>query len=144
MSEEMFTLESLSNCTRGRKRRKLLGRGPSSGHGKTCCRGVKGMGARSGSKRRWGREGGGVPLHKRIPTRGFTRGMHLKRIDVINFSEIEKIYNDGETVSLETLRAKNYIKGRSHGVKVLAKGTLTKKVSFDVRGFSTSAQASTK
>ena len=140
MSDEMFTLESLSNYTRGRKRRKMVGRGPSSGHGKTCCRGIKGAGSRSGYKRRYGYEGGGVPLHKRVPTRGFTRGAHLKRKDIINFSEIDKLYKDGEVVSLETLREKNFIKGSSHGVKVLAKGTLTKKVTFDVKAFSQAAE----
>lgn len=141
MSGEILTLESLSNSSRMRQRRKVVGRGPGSGHGKTSCRGAKGMGARSGYKRRYGKEGGGVPLHKRTPTRGFTRGMHLTRKDVINFSEIEKIYNDGEVVSLETLREKNFVKGISHGVKVLAKGVLTKKVTFDVDAFSAASKS---
>ena len=144
MSGEMFTLESLTNSSRGRKRRKVVGRGPASGHGKTCCRGAKGMGARSGYKRRYGKEGGGVPLHKRTPTRGFTRGMHLTRKDVINFSDIEKIYNDGEVVSLDTLREKKFIKGRSHGIKILGKGTLNKKVTFEVDAFSVSSKSAVK
>lgn len=139
MNEQILTLDSLANFSRERKRRKIVGRGPGSGHGKTCCRGAKGMGSRSGYKKRYGKEGGGVPLHKRVPTRGFTRGMHVRRKDVINFSEIEKLYQDGEVVSVDTLREKNFIKGFSNGVKVLGKGTLTKKVTFEGTLFSATA-----
>ncbi len=135
-----YKLENLKNTTRPYKRRITLGRGTGSRKGKTSARGQKGMGARSGYQTRQGYEGGGVPLFKRLPTRGFTRGRFLRRLDVINLGQIEKIYQNGETVSLESLREKKYIKGISHGVKVLAEGTLTKQVKFQVEAISESAK----
>lgn len=135
-----ISLDSLKNTSRPKKRRKLLGRGPGSGRGKTSTRGVKGMGARSGCKARHGKEGGGVPLHRKVPTRGFSNARFSRRLDVINLGQIETLYEAGEVVSLETLRAKGYIKGVSHGIKVLGHGELTKKVTFQVEGISQSAK----
>ena len=133
-------LDSLKNSSRPAKRRIIVGRGPGSRRGKTSRRGQKGMGARSGYQTRQGHEGGGVPLFKRLPTRGFTRGRFLRRLDVINLDLIERLFKDGEIVSLESLREKGYIKGNSHGVKVLGNGTLTKKVTFQVEALSESAK----
>jgi large subunit ribosomal protein L15 len=133
-------LHTLKNTSRPKKARKLLGRGPGSGLGKTCGRGQKGMGARSGYKRRLGYEGGGTRLFEKLPTRGFSNTRFARRLDVINLEEIEKIYNDGETVSLETLREKKYIKGKSNGVKVLGKGAIKKKVAFQVEQISEGAR----
>jgi large subunit ribosomal protein L15 len=139
-----FKLENLKNTTRPHRRRIVLGRGPGSRRGKTSGRGQKGMGARSGYQTRQGYEGGGVPLFKRLPTRGFTRGRFLRRLDVINLDMIDKLYKDGETVSLETLRDKGYIKGVSHGLKILGNGTLTKKISIKAEAFSESAKKKLK
>lgn len=139
-----LNLQSLSNVTRGRKRRKTVGRGPGSKHGKTSCRGQKGDGARSGCKMRYTYSGGGVPLHKAVPTRGFSNVRFARKLDVINLDEIERMYREGETVSLETLFEKGYIKGASHGIKVLGKGTLTKKVSFQVEALSEGAREKLK
>ncbi len=137
-------LESLTNTTRPFKQRKLVGRGPGSKRGKTSCRGQKGMGARSGYKARHGYVGGGVPLHKRVPTRGFSNARFACKLDVINLGQIEVMYNDGETVSLETLREKGFIKGQCNGIKVLADGKLSKKVSFQVEAFSAGAKEKLK
>jgi large subunit ribosomal protein L15 len=136
----VLKLETLTNTSRPTKRRIVVGRGPGSRRGKTSARGQKGMGARSGYQTRQGYEGGGVPLFKRLPTRGFTRGRFLRKLDVINLELIDKLYRDGEVVSLKTLREKRYIKGCSHGVKVLGKGTLTKKVTFQVKALSESVK----
>jgi large subunit ribosomal protein L15 len=133
-------LQSLRNSSRPYKRRILVGRGPGSRKGKTCGRGQKGMKARSGYQTRQGYEGGGVPLFKRLPTRGFTRGRFLRRLDVINLDQIEQLFQEGETVNLEALKRKNYIKGHSHGVKILGNGTLTKKVTFQVEAVSEAAK----
>jgi large subunit ribosomal protein L15 len=135
-----FKLENLQNTTRPYKRRIIVGRGPGSRKGKTSARGQKGAGARAGYKTRQGFEGGGVPLFKRSPTRGFTRGRFQRKLDVINLGQIEKLFQEGETVSLEALRQKKYIKGCSHGVKVLGVGELTKKVKFQVEALSESAK----
>lgn len=137
-------LESLKDVSRPRKRKKIVGRGVGSKRGKTSCRGQKGMGARSGYKTRQGYIGGGVPLHKRMPTRGFSNVAFQRKLDVINLAEIEKLYKDGETVSLETLKSKKYIKGHSHGIKVLGDGSLTKKVTFKVKNFSEGAKRKLK
>lgn len=137
-------LETLSNTSRPKKRRKLLGRGPGSKRGKTCCRGQKGEGARSGYKRRMGYEGGGVPLHKRVPTRGFSNARFACKLDVINLGQIDVVYKDGETVSLESLREKGFIKGKSNGIKVLAAGKLSKKITFKVEAFSEMAKEKLK
>lgn len=133
-------LNALKNTSRPTQKRKIVGRGPGSGLGKTCGRGEKGYGSRSGYTTRQGYIGGGVPLHRRLPTRGFTRGRFLRRLDVINLGQIEKMFKEGETVSLESLRSKGFIKGVSHGVKVLADGELTKKVTFQVEAMSTAAK----
>jgi large subunit ribosomal protein L15 len=133
-------LESLQNVSRPYKRRMVVGRGPGSRRGKTCRRGQKGMGARSGYQRREGWEGGGVPLFKRLPTRGFSNARFACKLDVINLGQIEKLYADGETVSLETLKEKGYLKGVSHGIKVLGVGALTKKVKLQVEAVSQSAK----
>lgn len=139
-----ITLESLKNTSRPKKRRKLLGRGVGCKKGKTCGRGHKGYGARSGSKRRLGKEGGGVPLHRKVPTRGFSNARFACRLDVINLDQIEVLFNDGDVVSLETLRSKGFIKGVSNGVKVLGDGDLTKKVLFQVEGISSGAKEKIK
>ncbi|MCH9627630.1 MAG: 50S ribosomal protein L15 [Chlamydiales bacterium] len=132
-------LESLSNCSRESKKRKLLGRGTGSKRGKTCGRGHKGMGARSGYKTRLGYVGGGVPLHKRVPTRGFSNARFARKLDVINLDQIEAVYQDGEVVNLESLKSKGFLSGQSNGVKVLANGKLSKKVTFQVEAFSKGA-----
>ncbi len=136
----MMKLESLSNSSRGRKRRKEVGRGVGSGSGKTCGRGTKGMGARSGYKVRAGYIGGAGPLHKRVPSRGFSQVRFQKLPHVFNLSMIEKFYEDGEVVNMETLRERGLIKGVSHGVKILANGHLTKKISFQVDELSQGAK----
>jgi len=139
-------LESLENVTRPKKRRKLLGRGPGSRRGKTCCRGQKGMGARSGYQTRPGYIGGGSRLHMRLPTRGFTNARFKTTFDVVNLGQIERLYNDGETVSAETLREKGFMRDVSSngGVKVLGKGNLTKKLKFEVSGMTESAREKVK
>ncbi len=140
----MLTLDNLKNTSRPAKRRKLLGRGVGCKKGKTCGRGHKGAGARSGYKRRYGAVGGGVPLHKRCPTRGFSNAKFKRSFDVVNLGELEKLFKDGETVSLESLREKGFLKGTSNGVKILADGTLTKKVKFQVEAISAGAKEKLK
>ncbi len=140
----MIELHNLKNTSRFKKRTKLLGRGPGSGSGKTSGRGNKGAGSRSGYKTRAGKIGGGVPLHRQVPTRGFSNALFKRSLNAINLETIERLYFDGEIVSLETLRQKGYLKGDSYGIKVLGKGTLSKKVSFKVEAFSTGAKEKLK
>jgi len=137
-------LESLANTSRPKKRRMTVGRGVGSGKGKTCGRGTKGMGARSGYKVRHGAEGGGVPLYRRVPTRGFSNERFRRRLDGINLDVIEHLYNNGETVSLETLRERGYLKGDSCGIKILGNGKISKKVIFQVEAISEGAKQKLK
>ncbi len=137
-------LESLQNTSRPYHRRKTLGRGAGSRSGKTSGRGHKGAGSRSGYKSRQGYIGGGVPMHRRMPTRGFSNARFACRLDAINLDQIEAYYKDGETVNLETLREKGLIKTNSHGVKILGNGELKKKVKLQVEGVSQGAKEKLK
>ena len=137
-------LHQLENSTRPYKRRKRVGRGMGSGLGKTCGRGVKGAKSRSGWKRRDRFEGGQIPLYRKLPERGFSRGGFLKRLDALNFDQVEKLFKNGDVVNIETLKACGFIKGHSHGIKLLARGDLTKKVSFEVASISKQAEEKLK
>ncbi len=133
-------LHELQNVSRPKKKIQRVGRGPGSKRGKTSCRGIKGDGSRSGYKRRYGYEGGAVPLYKRLPTRGFTRGRFCKEHLALNLSTIEKFYQDGETVNLMTLKEKGLCPRKvPGGVKILSNGDLTKKVTIEAQNFSKNA-----
>jgi len=136
----MSTLHQLNKETK--KRRKRVGRGPSSGHGKTSCRGEKGDGSRSGYKRRHGKEGGRMPLYMKLPTRGFTRGRFLKKPFVISLKLIDQIFQDGDVVNLKELLDRKVLSRREArgGLKVLSNGELTKKVTIEANKFSKEAQ----
>ncbi len=136
----MVSLSNLKNTSRRKTNVRRVGRGISSGAGKTCGRGQKGQGARSGYKRRYGYEGGQFPLYMKLPTRGFSNARFRKRLDSINLELISEMYEDGEVVNLETLRQHGYIKGQSHGVKILGNGELTKKVTIEALDFSDGAK----
>jgi large subunit ribosomal protein L15 len=133
-------LSNLKNASRGRKQVQRVGRGIGSNRGKTCSRGQKGAGARAGYKRRWGYEGGQMRLHMKLPTRGFSNAPFRKELHVVNLIQIERVFKDGEVVNEETLKKYGLISGRTHGIKVLGEGTLTKKVKFEVNAISSGAR----
>ncbi|MEC7839669.1 MAG: 50S ribosomal protein L15 [Chlamydiota bacterium] len=136
----MFTLSNLKDSSRPSKNTRRVGRGISSGAGKTCGRGQKGQGARSGYKRRYGFEGGQFPLYMKLPIRGFSNVRFSKRLDSINLGLIDKMFDDGEVVNMESLRQHGFIKGKSHGIKILGDGELTKKVKIEANAFSDTAK----
>lgn len=123
-------LHSLTNPTKKTKSRKRVGRGIGSGLGKTSGRGEKGAGSRSGSKRRLTYEGGQFRLFMKLPTRGFSNKRFQTRLDVINLEQIDNLFSDGEEVNLNSLREHGYISGKSHGIKILGHGQLTKRVAI--------------
>jgi large subunit ribosomal protein L15 len=137
----MITLSELKNTDRPKRKVQRVGRGPGSKRGKTSCRGEKGDKSRSGYKRRYGHEGGQLPLYRKLPCRGFDSA-RFKSVNVtINLSMIDKLFNDGETVSYETLRQKGYAPRRAPGgLKVLGFGEIHKKVTIEARAFSQEAQ----
>lgn len=132
-------LEGLYNSTRPAKKRKRIGRGVGSKSGKTSGRGHKGAGSRSGWKSRDRYEGGQLPMYRKMPARGFSNIRFQKRYDVINLTQIESLYNDGEVVNLDTLCSKGFLKGLTYGIKILADGELSKKVSIEAQAFSSAA-----
>ena len=136
----MISLSDLRNTHRPRKKVQRVGRGIGSKRGKTCCRGVKGDGSRRGYKRRFGYEGGQLPLYRKLPVRGFTNGRFTSDVYSINLSLIEKLYKSGEVVNLASLREKGYApRAPGEGLKILANGELTKKVTIEAHAFSKEA-----
>jgi len=121
-------------------RRKRLGQGESSGHGKTAGRGGKGQTARSGSSIRIGFEGGQMPLIRRIPKRGFNNKRFGTRYIPVNVSELDA-FTDGATVNEATLRDAGLANGPGDGIKILGTGELSKKLAVSVSAFSASAKA---
>ena len=113
------------------------GRGHGSGNGKTAGKGHKGQKARSGAPRP-GFEGGQMPLYRRIPKRGFTN-RNSKVIVGINLSALE-VFENGTTVTVETLIEKGIVKNPKDGVKILGNGELTKKLDVKADAFSASAK----
>jgi len=120
-------------------RRKRLGQGESSGHGKTSGRGGKGQTARSGSSIRIGFEGGQMPLIRRIPKRGFNNASFATQYIAVNVGELNQ-FDDGARVDEAALRAVGLANGRASGVKILGDGELTKKLTVSVSAFSASAK----
>jgi len=122
------------------KGRKILGRGSSSGWGKTAGKGHKGQKARSGGKVYAGFEGGQMPLYRRLAKRGFSNYPFSKFYNIINLSIIETKFNDGDVVNSESLHAKGLLKKIDSMIKILGNGELTKKLVFEVNAVSSSAK----
>ena len=113
------------------------GRGHASGNGKTAGKGHKGQKARSG-RPRIGFEGGQMPLYRRLPKRGFTN-INTKEIVGINVAALNR-FEDGADVTIETLMDIGLVKHPRDGVKILGKGTVTKKLNVKVTAFSAAAK----
>ncbi len=131
-------LNNLKPKKGARHAKKRVGRGPGSGHGKTAGRGEKGQKSRSGYSRMLGFEGGQMPLHRRLPKRGFTN-IFKKDYIVVNVSDLER-FDNGATVDEAVLRKAGLVKGKAVGIKVLGDGKLTKKLSVIATKFSASAK----
>lgn len=110
---------------------KRLGCGESSGLGKTSGRGHKGQKSRSGGGVRPGFEGGQMPLHRRLPKRGFNNTRFQDKIAVVNVASLNERFEDGDTVNMETLKAARLVKGTYDSVKVLGNGELAKKLTVE-------------
>jgi large subunit ribosomal protein L15 len=125
---------------KGQKRKKILGRGLGSGHGKTAGRGTKGQGSRAGGQTRVGFEGGQMPLFRRIARRGFSNQPFKTVYQIVNVGDLNR-FADGETVTAETLRARGLARKRDVPVKVLGDGDLARKLVVDVAKVSAAARA---
>lgn len=123
-----------------RKKGKRVGRGPSSGNGKTSGRGMNGQKSRSGYSRRAGFEGGQMPLHRRIPKRGF---YHYKRFDfaVVNLDVLDEAFESGAVITPELLLERDLVAPGKGGVKVLGRGETSKALVLKVNAITPSARA---
>jgi len=130
-------LNNLYPAPKSVKKRKRLGRGCGSGHGFTSCRGANGQNSRSGGGVRPGFEGGQMPLYRRVPKKGFT-SIFKKYYSIVNTERLN-IFKDGDVVTQKELIDKGIIKKVKYGVKILAKGSLTKKLTIKANKFSQKA-----
>lgn len=121
-------------------KRKRIGRGKGSGHGKTSGRGHKGYGSRSGSSMHLANEGGQMPLFRRLPKRGFNNAVFTTRYEVVNVSQLERVFGDNTSVGVEELVGAGLIGSRQSKIKVLGDGELTKKLNVTAHKFSKSAE----
>ena len=120
-------------------RRRRVGRGSGSGHGKTCGRGHKGAGSRAGSTSVSLKEGGQMPLFRRLPKRGFNNYNFAARCEIVNVCQLER-FEDGAIVGVEQLSSAGLIDSIKSKVKILGKGDLTKKLQVTAHKFSKNAE----
>jgi large subunit ribosomal protein L15 len=132
-------LHNLKPRPGAKHRRKRLGQGESSGHGKTAGRGGKGQTARSGSSIRVGFEGGQMPLLRRIPKRGFNNARFATKYLAVNVGDLER-FDNGARVDETALRSVGLANGKADGIKILGTGELTKKLVVAVSAISASAR----
>ena len=118
------------------KRRKRIGRGMGSGHGKTSTRGSKGQRAGTGFGQKRGFEGGQMPLHRRLPKRGFTN-IFKKQYAIVNLGRLEKL--EGDTFNADRLIELGVVRKLGEGLKILGSGQLTRKITVEAHWFSKAA-----
>ncbi len=132
---KLYNLHANEGATHATKR---LGRGTSSGHGKTSGKGHKGQNARSGGGVRAVFEGGQLPLYRRLPKRGFTNARFKVEYAVINMTDLNR-FDNGAVITPELLKEMGLVKNQLSGIKVLGNGTLEKKVTIKAHKFSAKA-----
>ena len=133
-------LHELSKVEGATHRRKVVGRGPGSGHGKTSTRGEKGQKARSGGGVHMWFEGGQTPLFKRLPRRGFSNVNFTRRYAIVNVSDLNR-FKDGDVITPEVLKESGLVKKELNGIKILGNGKLEKKLTVKANLFTNSAIA---
>jgi large subunit ribosomal protein L15 len=131
-------LSNLKPAPGSKKRRKRVGRGNGSGHGKTACRGHKGQGARTGGGTPPGFEGGQMPLKRRVPKRGFHNPFTVSPA-IINLGQLE-IFASGSEVTPELLLERGLLRGNNQRIKILADGSLSKSLTVKAHAFSLKAK----
>jgi large subunit ribosomal protein L15 len=130
-------LSDLAPVPGSRKKRKRVGRGPGSGHGKTSCRGHKGQKARSGGGVKPGFEGGQMPLQRRLPKRGFTN-IFQKQYSIVNVGTLNTL--EESVITPDLLKKEGIIKKVLDGVKILGQGEINKPLTVKAHAFSASAK----
>ena len=130
-------IQDLSPAIGSRKKRKRVGRGPGSGHGKTACRGDKGQKARSGGGVPPGFEGGQMPIQRRLPKRGFTNPFK-KKYELINLKDLN-VFEPNTKIDVEFLTIHGLVKNVKDGIKLLGEGEISKPLVLKVNKASKSA-----
>ena len=115
--------------------KRRVGRGPGSGHGKTASRGHKGAKSRSGHRFKRGFEGGQMPLHRRVPKRGFHNPFRVEYA-VVNLDTLAEVFEAGSSVTPELLRERGLVRETRKRIKVLGRGEITKKLTVQAHKFS--------
>ena len=133
-----MNLSDLAPAPGAVRKRKRVGRGPGSGHGKTSGKGHKGRGARSGGNTPPGYEGGQMPLQRRLPKRGFHNPFRVE-YSIVNLGQLDAGFEAGTVIDAELLHARGMARKRQP-VKVLADGTLTKALTVKAHKFSAAAK----
>jgi large subunit ribosomal protein L15 len=134
-------LHNLAPRPGAKHRTKRLGIGESSGHGKTSGKGHKGQNSRSGGSIRIGFEGGQMPMHRRLPKKGFNNSSFAFHWAIVNLTDLELHFADGAVINEDALREKKLVKGGAwDGVKILGVGEITKKLTVQVDRASASAK----
>lgn len=133
-------LSDITSKASRHKRRKRVGRGESSGRGKTAGRGHKGCQSRSGGGVHPLSEGGQMPIFRRLPKRGFSNYNFRKEYTIVNVAELERCFADGDTVDPDVLAKLHLIQGTTPRIKILAKGSLAKKLTVEAHAFSAGAR----
>ena len=128
-------LSNLKPAPGAKKTRKRVGRGPGSGNGKTAGRGNKGAQSRSGYSFKRGFEGGQMPLHRRLPKRGFNN-IFRTEYAVVNLDQLEGQFDAGSTITPDTLREAGLVHTKRLPIKVLGRGDITKAFTVQAHKFS--------
>ena len=129
-------LSNLKPADGSKQNRKRVGRGPGSGNGKTAGRGYKGAQSRSGYSHKRGFEGGQMPLHRRVPKRGFNNTMFRTEYAVVNLDQLEAQFEKDSTVTPDALRTAGLVHSKALPIKVLGRGEVTKALTVQAHKFS--------
>lgn len=135
-----MNLTDVFNSVKAHKRKKRVGRGACSGHGKTAGRGQKGLGSRTGANYLRGYVGGQTQLKERLPKVGFNNAVHTTTYLPVNLDFLDKNFADGDVIEFKTLRDKGFGVRRGDLVKVLGHGDITKKLTVKVNAISATAK----
>lgn len=133
-----MSLNNLRPPRGAKKPKKRVGRGPGSGHGKTASRGHKGAQSRSGFRFKRGFEGGQMPLHRRVPKRGFTNPFRVEYA-VVNLDTLAEVFDAGSAVTPELLRERGIVRDARAPIKILGRGDIEKALTIRAHKFSETA-----
>jgi len=132
-------INELKPAPGSKKKAKRIGRGLGSGHGRYATKGLKGQKSRSGGTKGAGFEGGQMPLQRRVPKRGFSNAPFKKEYAIVNLEDLNKIIDEVDIITPETLLQKGIVKDLKDGLKILGNGEIKKSITVKTNAISKSA-----